>query len=172
MSFLTYLWRDVEQLIFRDRDPHAIPSMDGPFSPNDLLDGLAPIGEPLLGADAVAAAPDGSLCVSAENRIWRLSGEGYEDRAVFAEFQDRVGALVFDCDRRLLVCTARGLAVLDDAGGTIERIETVEGEPLRCLTAVACAPDGAVFLSDGGMRYGPEDWRVDLMESRDRKSVV
>jgi sugar lactone lactonase YvrE len=164
MTFLTYVWRDVEQLIFRDRDPHAIPSMDGAFSPNDLLDRLAPIGEPLLGADAIAAAPGGSLYVSAENRIWRLSGEGYEDRAVFAEFEGRVGALAFDREGRLLACTASGLALLDGGGRTIKRIETVEGTPLRCLTAVASASDGTVYLSDGSTRHGAEDWRVDLME--------
>ena len=34
MSFLTYLRRDLEQIFFKDRDPHAIPSMDGAFGPN------------------------------------------------------------------------------------------------------------------------------------------
>lgn len=173
MSFLTFLRRDIEQLIFRDRDPHAIPSMDGAFSPNDLLDGLTPIGGPLVGVDAVAAAPDGAICVSAENRIWRLSGDGYQARAVLAEFQDKVGALAFDREGRLLACTARGLALLDEAGRTINLIENVEGAPLRCLTAVATTPDGAVFFSDGGARHGAENWRVDLMEcSRDGRIIA
>ena len=172
MSFFTFLRRDIEQLIFRDRDPHAIPSMDGAFSPNDLLDRLAPIGEPLVGVDAIAEAPDGAICVSAENRIWRLSGEGYEDRVVLAEFQDKVGALAFDREGRLLACTARGLALLDATGRTINLIENVEGAPLRCLTAVASAPDGAVFFSDGGARHKADDWRLDLMEcNRDGRII-
>jgi len=33
MGFLTYLRRDLEQVLFAHRDPHAIPSMDGAFSP-------------------------------------------------------------------------------------------------------------------------------------------
>ena len=107
MSFFTYLRRDLEQIMFKDRDPHAIPSMDGPFSPNDHLDRATPIGEPLVGADAVAQAPDGSICVSAGDKVWRLSGDGYRDRAVLAEFEDNVGALAFDADGRLLASTAR-----------------------------------------------------------------
>ena len=114
MSFLTYLRRDLEQILFKDRDPHAIPSMDGAFSPNDRLDRATPIGEPLVGADAVAEAPDGAICVSAGSKIWRLSGGGYQDRAVLAEFDYDVGALTFDSEGRLLACTTRGLAVLDD----------------------------------------------------------
>ena len=62
MGFLTYLRRDLEQILLKDRDPHAIPSMDGAFSPNDRLDCVTPIGEPLEEADAVAEAPDGSIC--------------------------------------------------------------------------------------------------------------
>src|SRR5580704_18302031 len=130
MSFLTYLRRDLEQILFKDRDPHAIPSMDGAFSPNDRLDSATPVGEALIGADAVAEAPDGAICVSAGNKIWRLSGGGYQDRAVLAEFDYEVGALTFDPEGRLLACTARGLAVLDDAGKTIRLVTEAEGEPL------------------------------------------
>ena len=159
MSFLTYLRRDVEQILFKDRDPHAIPSMDGAFSPNDRLDRATPIGEPLVGADAVVEAPDGAICVSAGNRIWRLSGGGYQDRTVMAEFDSNVGAVTFDAQGRLLACTARGLAVLDGAGKTIKLVAEVEGEPLHCLTAIAAAPDGAIFVSDGSTRHCAEDWR-------------
>ena len=56
MGFLTFLRRDLEQILFANRDPHAIPSMDGAFSPNERLDKATPIGDPLPGADAVAEA--------------------------------------------------------------------------------------------------------------------
>jgi len=165
MSLLTHFRRDLEQFFFRDRDPHAIPSMDGAFSPNQELDRAAPIGEPLEGADAVAEAPDGALFVSAGKTIWRLSGDGYRDRAKFAAFDSNVGALAFDrSNERLLVCTARGLAVLDREGRTTSTLEEAEGEPLRCLTAVAAAPHGGIFLSQGSSNHEAEDWRVALME--------
>lgn len=164
MRLVTYFRRDIEQLLFRDRDPHAIPSMDGAFNPNQELDRASPIGEPLEGADAVAEGPDGSLFVSARRTIWRLSGEGYRDRAEFTAFDSNVGALAFDPRGRLLACTERGLAVLDAGAQTIGFLEEADGEPLRCLTAVAAAPDGGIFLAQGSSIHPAEDWRVALME--------
>src|SRR5208282_5617955 len=82
MGFLTFFRRDLEQILFPDRDPHAIPSMDGPFSPNDRLDEAIPIGDPIPGADGVAEAADGAICVSAGKKVWRLSGADYAGRAV------------------------------------------------------------------------------------------
>jgi len=163
MGFLTYLRRDLEQVLFAHRDPHAIPAMDGAFSPNDRLDTATPIGDPLPGADAVAEAPDGAICVSAGRKVWRLSGTGYENRAVLAEFDDDVGGLAFHPDGRLLACTARGLAAVAP-GGRTNSLAEAQGEPLRCLTAVAAAPDGTIFVSDGSQRHGPDAWPVDLME--------
>jgi hypothetical protein len=163
MSFITYLRRDLEQIFFKDRDPHAIPSMDGAFSPNDRLEHTTPIGEPLPGADAAAEASDGSIFVSAGNTVWRLSGPGYESRSMFHEFDSAVGALAFHPDGRLLACTARGLAALNSAGRTAFLAEA-EGERLNCLTAVTAAPDGTIFVSNGSARHPAADWCVDLME--------
>src|SRR5262249_59552507 len=91
-SFLTDLRRDLEQILFPDRDPHAIPWMDGPFSRNDRLDEAVPIGEPIPGADAIAGAADGALFVSAGKSIWRLSGADYANRAVLPKLDGEFGA--------------------------------------------------------------------------------
>ena len=172
MGFLTYLRRDLEQIFFKDRDPHAIPSMDGAFSPNDRLDHLAPIGEPLIGADAAAVAPDGMVSVSAENRIWQLSGDGYQHRALLTEFDSNIGALAYGPDGQLVVCTARGIAKLDAAGRITKLLTEAEGQPLRCLTAIAVAPDGAIFVCDGSTRHSAEDWCVDLMERNQLGRII
>jgi hypothetical protein len=171
MGFLTYLQRDLEQILFTDRDPHAIPSMDGAFSPNDRLDQAVPIGDPLPGADAVAGSPDGSICVSAGHKVWRLSGVGFENRTVFAEFDDDAGALTFHPDGRLLVCTARGLAGVEPSGRQ-SFLSEAEGAPLHCLTAVAAAPDGNIFASDGSPLHRANDWCVDLMERNNLGRIV
>jgi sugar lactone lactonase YvrE len=163
MGVFTYLRRDLEQILFKDRDPHAIPSMDGAFSPNDRLDRTTPIGEPIPGADAVAEAPDGAICVSAGKTVWRLGGAGYRERAAFAEFDSEVGALAFHADGRLLACTARGLMAVDGAGRKTVLAEA-EGDALKCLTAVAAAADGTIFISDGSTRHAANDWCFDLME--------
>jgi SMP-30/Gluconolactonase/LRE-like region len=163
MGFLTYLRRDLEQIFFKDRDPHAIPSMDGAFSPNERLERATPIGEPLPGADAVAEAPDGAICVSAGKTIWRLSGPGYDERAVLHELDAEAGALAFHPDGRLLVCTTRGLIAIDPSGRK-SVLAQAEGGALNCLTSVAAAPDGTIFVSDGSTRHPAADWCVDLME--------
>jgi sugar lactone lactonase YvrE len=171
MSFLTYLRRDLEQIFFKDRDPHAIPSMDGAFGPNDRLEQAATVGEPLTGADAVAEAPDGAVCVSAGRKVWRLAGAGYTERSVFAEFDSDVGALAFHPDGRLLACTERGL-VASDASGRQSVLAEAEGEALKCLTAVAVAADGTIFVSDGSTLHPAADWCLDLMEHNARGRIV
>ena len=48
--------------------------------------------------------------------------------------------------------------------GRTSYLAEAQGESLHCLTAVAAAPDGTIFVGDGSQRHGPDDWSVDLME--------
>src|ERR1700730_16859795 len=111
MGVFTYFLRDLEQILFPNRDQHAIPAMDGGYTPNDRLDALSLIGAPIPGADDIAEGGDGAIYVSAGKQVLRLAGAGYEARSVFAEFDGAAGGLAFHPDGRLLVCVAgRGLA--------------------------------------------------------------
>ena len=58
------------------------------------------------------------------------------------------------------------------AGGRTSFWREAEGEPLRCLTAVAAAPDGTIFVSDGSSRHGAEEWCVDLMEGNSLGRII
>ena len=172
MAFLTHFLRDISQIVFRDAEQHAIPSMDGALSPNDRLDACRPIGEPLPGADDVLEGADGALYVSAGRRVWRLSGEGFAQRSVFAEFEGEAGGLAFHPDGRLLVCVSgRGLAAID-ASGKESWLNQVEDQPLRCLTSVVAAPDGTIFASEGSLRHTPEQWCRDLMEKNHSGRII
>src|SRR5579883_807761 len=164
MAFLTHFLRDVRQIVFRDAEQHAIPSMDGALSPNDRLDACRPIGESLSGADDVVEGGDGAIYVSAGRQILQLGGEGYAQRSVFAELDGEAGGLAFHPDGRLLVCVSgRGLVAVD-ASGKQSWLNQVEDQPLRCLTGVAAAPDGTIFASEGSASNTPEQWCRDLME--------
>jgi sugar lactone lactonase YvrE len=164
MAVLTHVIRDLRQVLFRDADQHAIPSMDGALSPNNALDHCQAIGEPLPGADDIAVAPDGSLYVSAGPKVVRLSGRGYATRSIFAEFEAPAGGLAVHPDGRLLVCVAgHGLAAVD-ASGRQRWLNQVEDQPLHCLTGVAAAPDGGIFMSHGSRQHASDDWCRDLME--------
>ncbi len=163
MGFLAFLRRDLEQIVFPDRDPHAIPAMDGAFSPNDRLDRATPIGDPLPGADAVTEGPDGAIYVSAGRNVWRLAGPGYAARSLHAELDGTVGALAFHPDGRLLACIAGGGLAAIDAAGKRRYLTEAEGAPLNCPTSVAAAPDGGIFVTDGSSRHEPSAWCADLM---------
>ena len=165
MGFFTYLLRDLEQILFPHRDQHAIPSMDGGYTPNDRLDALSPIGASIPGADDVVEGGDGALYVSAGRQVLRLAGDGYEARSVFAELR-RQG-------RRTCLSSRWS------AAGLRRRPRSRCGRPWRsadpgsirsttsrcnCLTGVAAAPDGSIFVTDGSSRHPREDWVRDLME--------
>jgi hypothetical protein len=159
MGFLTNFIRDLDQIVYRNRDQHPIPAMDGAISPNDRLDALPAVGDPIPGADDMVEGSDGAIYVSGGKQVFRLSGDGYQRCDVFATFDGNAGGLAFHPDGRLLVCVAgRGLVAVD-AGG---RQSWLAGE-LRCLTSVAAAADGTIFLTEGTTAFGPEDWSRDLM---------
>lgn len=164
MGFFTYLLRDLEQIVFPGREQHAIPSMDGALSPNDRLDACTPIGEPIPGADDVVVGPDGALYLSAGKQVLRLSGDGYLERDIFADFEGNAGGLASHPDGRLLVCVSgHGLAAVDRSGRQAW-LNQAGDQPLNCPTSVAAAPDGTIFVSNGSSRNSPEDWVVDLMQ--------
>ena len=124
----------------------------------------SPIGAPIPGADDIAEGGDGAIYVSAGKQVLRLAGAGYETRSVFAEFDGAAGGLAFHPDGRLLVCVAgRGLAAVD-AGGRQSWLNQVDDQPLQCLTGVAAAADGSIFMTDGTSRHQRGDWVRDLME--------
>ncbi len=172
MAFYSHFLRDLQQIVFRNRDPHAIPSMDGALSPNDKLDTCLPVGDPIPEADDLVEGPGGVLYVSSGPTVLRLTGGGFTERSVFARFDGNAGGLALHPDGRLLVCVSgRGLAAVD-AGGRQSWLESVEGAPLHCPTSVAAAPDGTIFVSEGSTRHRPEDWVRDLMEKNSQGRLL
>jgi len=172
MGYFTHLLRDFEQIVFPKREQNAIPSMDGALSPNDRLDVCNEIGDPIPGADDVVEGSDGALYVSGEKCVLRLSGAGYSERSVFATFDGDAGGLAFHPDGRLLVCVAgRGLAAVDRAGHQTW-LTQADGHPLNCLTDVAVANDGRIFMTNGSSENAPRDWQIDLMQKNRKGSLI
>lgn len=164
MGFFTFFLRDMEQILFPNREQHAIPSMDGALSPNDRLDACTPVGEPIPGADDVVEGPDAALYVSGGRQVLRLAGEGYAERSLFASFEADAGGLAFHPDGRLLVCVAgQGLAAID-RNGQQSWLNQAADQPLNCLTSVAAAADGSIFMASGSSKNAPQDWCTDLMQ--------
>jgi strictosidine synthase-like protein len=165
----------VREFLFPASAPeNAIPVLDGGFTPNDRLDGCEPLpGPPLADVDDLAIGDDGSLYVTSDRRVLRLGGPSFAERKVVATLPGPAGAIALDSARRLLVAVGGlGLGRVGDDGRFEVVLEAVDGVPLRCLTGVAVAADGRVYLTDGSDRHAAEDWVFDLMEKNSRGRVI
>ena len=154
MAIFTHILQDIRQVLHRKQDPHAIPSMDGPLTPNSRLDSCQPIGEPIREVDDVIEGSDGVLYVSSGTHVLRLEGKDYAKRSIHAKFEGKAGGLALHSDGRLLVCiSGRGLVAIDSIGRQTWLTE-VEGQPLRCPTSVTAASDGRIFGPEGDQSPG------------------
>ncbi len=162
------LVRDIiERLLFPNRELHIIPVLDGAFAPNNGLDQGRALGGEIEAPDDFATGPDGALYVSSGKTIVRCAGDDYSERTPFVKFESPVGGLAWSPDGHLLACVSgRGLFALTAGGEVRGRLETVEGAPLDCPTAVAVATDGTIYVTDGSRHNLPERWLHDLMQNR------
>jgi len=163
------LIRDViDRVLFPNREAHAVPVLDGPFSPNSRLDSARPLGEPIDRIHDFGLGPDDALYVSSGDQILRCTGQDFTDRSVFAQLPGQVGGLAWTPGDRLLACVSGvGLVALSLFGQTVGKLDTVAGESVECPTAVTVAGDGAIFVCDGSRHNRPEDWLPDLIQQRE-----
>lgn len=171
MAFYSHMLRNLGQILFPDRDQHAIPSMDGALGPNSLLDDFSPILEDLTDVEDVIAGPEG-LYVSNGHEVVLVGRGDASARTIIASFDAPCGALALHPDYRILVCIAgKGLAAVG-RDGTIQWLTRAGALALGCLTAVAVAPDGAIVVANGSARHACTDWLWDLMEKNANGQIV
>lgn len=168
MSILTRMKRDLDQILFPSRDRHAIPTMDGPLSPNDLLDGARPHGPALPGADDLCRSADG-WHVAAGRQILSITAQGHQS---VQQFDAEVTALAAHPDGRLLAGLAgQGLVAIAPDGG--RRLYTGAGAELPgAISAIAVAPDGAILLANASRDHAPAEFIRDLMAKGRSGSVI
>ena len=155
----------VDRVFFPNRDVHAIPVLDGGFSPNERLDQARQIGEPFDAPDSLVLDGHGPLFVSAGKTVFACSGADFGLRKRFVSFETNAGGLAWSERTGLLVCVSgRGVCSVDAQGKVRNWVQTAEGEPIHCPTAIAIAGDGSVFLVDGSRHNTFEQWLPDLMQ--------
>lgn len=171
MAFYSHMLRNLGQILFPDRDQHAIPSMDGALGPNSELDAFAPALTDLTDVEDVIVGPDG-LYVANGHDVLLAAGPDGAARTVVARFDAPCGALALHPHYRILACVAgKGLAAVA-ADGAVTWLTHAGGVALTCLTAVATRPDGAIALANGSTRHLHADWQWDLMEKNACGQIV
>jgi SMP-30/Gluconolactonase/LRE-like region/Adipocyte plasma membrane-associated protein-like, N-terminal len=157
----------IDRVLFPNREIHAIPVLDGAFSPNQRLDEALQIGGEIERPDDLAVGPDGAIYVSSGATILRCSGADFTERGEFAHLPAPAGGLAWTHDGHLIACVSgHGLLALSQSGEIVGRLARVAGEPLGCPTAVTIAPDGAICATNGSRANPPELWLTDLMQNR------
>ncbi len=162
------LARDIFDRIFHpNRDVHAIPVLDGNFSPNERLDRAIVLGAAFDAPDALALSGDGTLYVSSGRCVYACEGDDFGQRRTVATFDAEAGALAWSPSTGLLVAlSGQGMCAIDERGRIIARLDSAGGSALRCPTAIAVGDDGTVFVTDGSRHNAVADWHRDLLEKR------
>lgn len=131
----------------------TIPPLDGAFRPNTRLDDLPAFAE-LTEPDNLLAA-DGRLLVSSGNAI--LAVAAGSEPIVVETFQSSVTALALSPAGELTVGLESGKLLI--AG---KEVSLPAG--IRCITALAYADDGTLWLANGSSEHAPSQWAADLMK--------
>ncbi|RAZ90768.1 hypothetical protein DPM33_10675 [Mesorhizobium hawassense] len=131
----------------------TIPPLDGAFRPNTRLDDLpafAEVAEP----DNLLTA-DGRLLVSSGNAVLAIAAGS--EPVLVETFQSPVAALALSPQGDLTVGLESGKLLM--AGREVSLPAEV-----RCITALAYADDGMLWLANGSAEHAPSQWAADLMK--------
>ncbi|MFC3324192.1 hypothetical protein [Mesorhizobium cantuariense] len=130
----------------------TIPPLDGAFRPNTRLDD-APALTSLAEPDNLLVA-DGRLLASSGNVIYAIKAGA--EPAVVETFPSPVTALALVQSGELTVALESGKLLI--AGEEV----SLPAE-IRCITALAYADDGTLWLANGSAEHAPSQWAADLM---------
>ncbi|MER8630455.1 hypothetical protein NKH55_11895 [Mesorhizobium opportunistum] len=131
----------------------TIPPLDGAFRPNTRLDD-APAFAELTEPDNLLVSGD-RLLASSGNAVYSLAAE--TEPKVVETFASPITALALSPSGELTVGLENGKLLI---GG--QEISLPAG--VRCITALAYAEDGTLWLANGSTDHTPSQWAADLMK--------
>ncbi|BCG72404.1 hypothetical protein MesoLj113a_35620 [Mesorhizobium sp. 113-1-2] len=131
----------------------TIPPLDGAFRPNTRLDD-APAFAELTEPDNLVVSGSG-LLASSGNAVYALAA-GSEPK-VIETFPSPITALALSPSDDLTVALESGKLLI--SGKEISLPTDV-----RCITALAYADDGTLWLANGSAEHAPSQWAADLMK--------
>ena len=150
-----------DRLLGRGSAAIAVPVMDGTLKPNRVLD-QAEVLATLPGIDDLAS--DGqTLWASAGAVLYRWAADQWVEAR---RFEADISALAANPQGQVAVALAgKQVQVLDGSTwATVTQLNTLAGQPLCAVNALAFDGPGQLLLTDGSTRRGPAQWSHDLME--------
>ncbi len=143
----------------------TVPTLDGAFRPNDVLESAAVFAE-IPSADTLAFA-NGRFLLSAGNQVLELKENSAQ---AIATFDSAITAFAANDDSFAVGLESGEVVVVGgDHDGT--RFTDAEGKSLKCPTALYFKGD-RLIVADGSDRTAPDDWARDLLERNSRGRVI
>ena len=148
-------------------DPPSIPSLSGPYTPNDELLKARLFGDGIIiDPEDVEIDRAGNMYGGQVNgEIARISPDGRME--TFTNTDGRPFGLRFGRDGRLYVADAiKGLLSIDSKGSITVLSTKADNVPFKFTDHLDVASDGTVYFSDASSKFGPGEYLYDLLESR------
>lgn len=152
-----------DSLFRRKASQLTIPILDGALKPNDLIE-QAPVLAERAGLEDLALGGDGELYAACGDAVLRVASGGA--LAPVASFDAPVTALAALADGTLAVATGTAVTAGVTAGAADGRrvLESCDGQPLACVSAVHARPDGSLLVCEGSATRPYRQWSHDLLE--------
>ena len=144
----------------------APPARAGVLAGNERLRNVEKVGGPAVHKpEATAIDSQGRVLAGVDDgRVVRIDPRSGEV-ATFATTGGRPFGLAFDGEGNLYVANAsKGLQRVSAQGEVTTVAAAHDGVPFRFTDDVAVAPDGTVYFTDASSRFGPDQFREDILE--------
>jgi sugar lactone lactonase YvrE len=154
-------------------DPPPAPALEGPFAPNARLRGVVRLGErEAHGPEAIAVDGEGRPHAGTrDGRIVRVERDG--TLRTVAQTGGRPLGLAFGRGGVLYLCDGlKGLLALGPSGALRTLATAHAGVPFGFPDDVDVGPDGTVYFSDASSRFGPAQYREDVLEHGGRGRLL
>jgi sugar lactone lactonase YvrE len=153
--------------------PPPIPPLTGPLAPNDRLQDaeLLAVGK-VDGPEDVEVDAQGRIFTgTADGRLVRIDPDGTVTK--LATTGGRPVGVALAPDGNLIVADAiKGLLSVDPAGEVTLLADGAGNEPLGFADDVTVARDGTIYFSDASMKFGPQEYLLDMLEARPHGRLV
>ncbi|PTW61036.1 hypothetical protein C8N35_103218 [Breoghania corrubedonensis] len=153
------LTRFTDRLMGRASAAVTVPALDGALKPNNVLEELPP--------GIAGEAPD-NIVIWQGAPLWSQGKTLLTPDGPCADLGSPVTAIVANGTRVAVASGEHGLRLLDR---DLRDVSPQWTQSVRNVTALAFAPDGALWFCSGSSSNAPDEWRRDLME-KNRSGLV